>query len=143
MICFGSLSFIQWKRSASLSSSLMCTFRKGCSMSPYSATGKNLFLASTLQRGFCNAGPVSKHSFNEGLEQFDSAEALFSLFSHCPHFRTFYVFSDNRFIWNIIFFTIWLPCYPLDDSFCELLFDDVVFLFKFLGVLLQFSQETV
>ena len=44
-ICFGSSFFIQWKLSASLSSSVMRTCRKACFMSPHSATGKeNSFL---------------------------------------------------------------------------------------------------
>ena len=73
------LFFIQWKCSSSLSSSLMRTCRKACFMSPHCATGKNLFLTSTLQSRFCNAGPVSKHSFNKGLEQFDLAEALYTI----------------------------------------------------------------
>ena len=48
-------------------------------MSPRSATQKNLFLTSTLQNRFCNAGPVSKHSFNKGMEQFDLAEASYTI----------------------------------------------------------------
>ena len=78
-ICFGSFSFIQWNRNASLSSSLMRTCRKACFMSPQSDTEKNLFLTSTLQNRFCNAGPVSKHLFNEGLGKFDLAEASYTI----------------------------------------------------------------
>ena len=47
-------------------------------MSPHSATGKNLLLATTLHSRFCNAAPVSKHSFNEGMEQLDLAEASYT-----------------------------------------------------------------
>ena len=57
----------------------MRTCSKACFMSPHSATGKILFLTSTLQSRFCNVGPVSKHSFNEGLEQFDLAEASYTV----------------------------------------------------------------
>ena len=78
-VCFGSLSFIQLKRGASLSSFLMCTCRLVCFMSPHSATGKNMFLTSTLHSRFCNVGPVSKHLFTEVLEQFDLAEASYTI----------------------------------------------------------------
>ena len=44
-------------------------------MPPHSSTENNWFLKTTLRSRFCNAGPVSKHSFNEGLEQFDLTEA--------------------------------------------------------------------
>ena len=57
----------------------MRTCRKACFMSPHSAIGKNLFHTRTLRSRFCNAGPVSKHLFNEGLEQFDLAKASYTI----------------------------------------------------------------
>ena len=123
-IGFGSLSFIQWKRSASLSSSLMRSYRKACFISLYSTTVDSVMpdqsLSICLMKGWSSLIWLGHHT-------------LFAFWAFC-------VFSDNSFMWNIIFFTIWLVCCPFDDSFSKLIFDDVV-LFNFSGSFFSFPKR--
>ena len=77
----GSLFLIQWNRKTSLSSALMRTCRKACLMSAVKAIGLRRLRTSTFHNRFCRGGPVSKHSFNDGLSSLGLADASKTILS--------------------------------------------------------------